>query len=66
MSSIDKSPKEKYRVGKLRDPRPEDRSFEVRDHALAVAFDSAKDDDVWAVWLNDSVVAVIYDGQMFT
>jgi hypothetical protein len=61
-----KSPNKKYRVGRLRDPRPEDRSFEMRRDAIAVAFDSAKDEDVWAVWFEDNAVAVIYDGQMFT
>lgn len=58
--------KERYSVGRLRNPRPEDRRFEMRRDAIAVAFDSAKDDDVWAVWFNDETVAVIYDGQMFT
>jgi len=60
------SSQEKYRVGRLRNPRPEDRSFEMRRDAVAVAFDSAKDEDVWAVWFNDAVVAVVWDGQMFT
>jgi hypothetical protein len=61
----EKTSEETYRVGRLRDPRPEDRSFEMRRDAFAVAFDSAKDEDVWAVWLNDAVIAVVYDGQMF-
>ena len=61
MSDNDKQ----YSVGRLRNPRPEDRRFEKRLDAIAVAFDSAKDDDVWAVWFNDEIAAVIYDGQMF-
>jgi hypothetical protein len=56
----------KYSVGKLRNPRPEDHRFEVRQDALAKAFDCAKDDDVWAVWVGGEIAAVIYDGQMFT
>jgi hypothetical protein len=56
----------KYSVGRLRNPRPEDRRFQMRQDAVAVAFDSAKDDDVWAVWFENDVAAVIYDGQMFT
>jgi len=55
-----------YSVGRLRNPRPEDRRFDSRRDAIAVAFDSAKDLDVWAVWFEDDAVAVIYDGQMFT
>lgn len=57
---------EKYSVGRLRNPKPEDRRFEMRRDAIAVAFDSAKDDDVWAIWFGDNIVAVVYQGQMFT
>jgi hypothetical protein len=56
----------KYSVGKLRNPRPEDHRFEMRRDAIATAFDCAKDEDVWAVWFEDNIAAVIYDGQMFT
>lgn len=35
----------RYSVGRLRNPRPEDRRFETRRDAIAVAFDSAKDED---------------------
>lgn len=56
---------EQYSVGRLRNPRPEDRRFEMRRDAITVAFDSAKDMDVWAVWFGDNVVAVIYDGEMW-
>jgi hypothetical protein len=57
---------DKYSVGRLRNPRPEDRRFDARRDAIAVAFDSAKDEEVWAVWFGSEIVAVIYDGQMFT
>jgi hypothetical protein len=40
--------------------------FDARRDAIAVAFDSAKDEEVWAVWFGSEIVAVIYDGQMFT
>ena len=56
----------KYSVGKLRNPRHEDHRFEMRQDAIKAAFNAAKDDDVWAVWFEDNIDAVIYDGQMFT
>lgn len=66
-----KSPSEsvelkRYSVGHLRNPRPEDKRFALRNDAIVAAFAGAKDDDVWAVWFDDSISVVVYDGESFT
>lgn len=56
----------RYSVGHLRNPQPGDKRFEDRGEAISAAFDGAKDQDVWAVWFDDSVSMVVYDGESFT
>lgn len=56
----------RYSVGHLRNPKPGDQRFVDRNDAINAAFEGAKDEDVWAVWFDDSISMVVYDGESFT
>lgn len=57
----------RFSAGHLTDPQPGDQRFEKFDEAMNAACDSSKDDDVWAVWKDDSgeILAVVYQHQVF-
>jgi len=58
----------KFSAGHLTDPQPGDQRFEKFDDAMNAACNSSKDDDVWAVWEDESgeILAVVYQQQVFT
>ncbi len=58
----------KFSAGRLTDPQPGDLRFEKFDEAMNAAIEGSKDDDVWAVWEDDSgeILAVVYQQQVFT
>ena len=58
----------RFSAGHLTDPQPGDRRFEKFDDAMNVAIEGSKDDDVWAVWEDESgeILAVVYQQQVFT
>lgn len=63
----------KYRIGKVQDPRPDDPTFDTFDAALAAALDLSRADtlDSWviAVWEADGygrIAALIYQGGAYT
>ena len=49
-------------------PRPDDPRFKKYAEAEQAALDGSVDDDVWAVWQDDSgeILAIVYQGQVFT
>lgn len=57
-----------FSAGHLTNPQPGDQRFEKFDNAVNAAINGSKDDDVWAVWEDDSgeILAVIYQQQVFT
>lgn len=58
----------KFSAGHLTDPQSGDQRFEKFDEAMNAAVEGSKDDDVWAVWEDDSgeILAVVYQQQVFT
>ena len=57
-----------FSTGLLTDPQPGDSRFEKLDDAVNAAIAGSKDDDVWAVWEDDSgeILSVVYQQQVFT
>jgi hypothetical protein len=57
-----------FSAGHLVSPRPDDPRFKEWAQAEQVAVDRSVDDDVWAVWQDDSgeILAIVYQGQVFT
>ena len=58
----------KFRIGRVNDPKPDDRLFETQSAAETVATLESYDDSVWAVWEHESgeILALVYQQQVFT
>jgi hypothetical protein len=57
-----------FSAGHLTDPQPDDPRFKEYTDAARAAVDRSVDDDVWAVWQDDSgeILAIVYQDQVFT
>ena len=51
-----------FSAGHLLTPQPSDQRFEKYDDAVTTAMNESADDDIWAVWEDESgeVLAVVY------
>jgi len=57
-----------FSAGHLINPQPGDQRFEKIDDAVNAAISGSNDDDVWAVWEDDSgeVLSVVYQQHVFS
>ena len=57
-----------FSAGHLINPQPGDQRFEKIDDAVNAAINGSNDDDVWAVWEDDSgqVLSVVYQQHVFS
>jgi hypothetical protein len=57
-----------FSAGHLTDPHPDDPRFKEYADAAQVAVKRSVDDDVWAVWQDESgeILAIVYQGEVFT
>jgi len=56
-----------FSAGHLTSPRPDDPRFNEYAEAEQAAVNKSVDDDVWAVWEDESgeILAIVYQGQVF-